>query len=215
MRVNRLTNIERLDLVARAEAIRSFLSRARFPLMLVSMFCVLLAFISESSFYETVAVRILATCLVATTTMVWLNSRYAPYALAILFFGLLTGSLFPFFDDPDNHTLLGSTTRYALSGMFLFAGYRWWTNSALFASGQSKAFDEERSKVFEWTRVLKSQENTGQVVAFSTRNFWSGHWTYRLLNAEFCWVVAKFKIENLGRLADLRVRELGARGCPS
>ena len=78
--------IERLDLVARAEATKIILSRARVPSTFVAAFMVLLAVVSKAPFYETLAVSILAILAVVTTIMLWMRSRYAVCALAVLFF---------------------------------------------------------------------------------------------------------------------------------
>jgi hypothetical protein len=208
--VKELSEIDRLDLAARAVATKAAISRARLPLTLVSLFFVLLAIISEAAFYETVAVRVLAMLAVATTVMLWRNSRYAVYALAILFFffAVLYGGWL--FDDPDSHTLLGSTTGTVVSAVFLFIGYRWWSTATPFIAAQSEGLKRERSQMGEWIRVLKSSEGTDDVVEFSIRSFLRGYWTYRLLNTKSCWVIARFKTGNMARLLGCRVLGLDA-----
>jgi len=53
--------IERLDLVARAEAVKASLTRnAVVVFTFLSAFIILLAMISEASYYETLVVRLLA-----------------------------------------------------------------------------------------------------------------------------------------------------------
>jgi hypothetical protein len=65
-------------------------------------------------------------------------TSYSDYALALLFSAILIGGWL--IDDPDYHTVLGSTTIVVLSPVFLFAGYRWWTNAMPFAAAHSERF---------------------------------------------------------------------------
>lgn len=203
------TQIERLDLVARAEATKIILSRVRVPLTFLSAFGILLAVISEASFYETSVVSILAILAVVTTIMLWMRSRYAPGALAVLLFAtVIAGSFIA--NDPDTRTLLGSTSKYVGFAILLFAGYRWATNATPFIAAQSEALENERYQVEDWIKILTSPDRTDPVAEFSTKSFWTGYWTYRLLDAGSCWVIAKFKTRNTGRLLQCRVRERGA-----
>jgi len=204
-----LTEIDRLDSLARAEVTGILLSRARLPLIIVTAFVVALAVFAGASSDEMVAVRVLAVLLVLTTILVWQSSRYALLALAVLSFAFLVGIWLPF-DDPDLHTLLGSTTRYVCSVMFAFAGYRWWTNGMPFIAARSKELDQERSQVRAWINELKGSEQTDRVVQFSTGSFWTGYWTYRLLKTRSFWVIARFKRAKTSRLMACQVLELGA-----
>lgn len=203
------TQIERLDLVARAEATKIVLSRTRVPVTFVAAFIVLLAVSSAASFYETATVRILAILAVVTTIMLWMRSRYAPGALAVLLFAtVIAGSFIT--DDPDANTLLGSTSRYVGFALLLFVGCRWATNAMPFIAAHSEGLENERCQVKGWIKILISPCRTDPVAEFSTKSFWTGYWTYRLLDAGHCWVVAKFKTRNTGRLLQCRVRERGA-----
>lgn len=202
------TQIERLDLVARAEATKIILSRTRVPVTFVAAFVVLLAVVSEASFYETSVVSILASLAVVTTIMLWMRSRYAPGALAVLLFAtVIAGSFIT--DDPDAHTLLGSTSRYVGFALLLFAGYRWATNAMPFIAAHSEGLENERYQVGNWIKILTSPGRTDPVAEFSTKSFWTGYWTYRILDAGSCWVIAKFKTRNTGRLLQCRVRVRG------
>ena len=204
-----LAEIKRLDLVAKAEATKLVLSRARVPVTFVTAFMVLLAIISGASFYETSTVRILAILAVVTTVMLWMRSRYAPCALAVLLFATVIAGRF-IADDPDAHTLLGSASRYVGSAILLFAGYRWATNAMPFVAAQSKGLENERSQVEGWISVLTSPAAADPVAEFSSKSFWTGYWTYRLLDAGSCWVIGKFKTRNTERLLQCRVRKRGA-----
>lgn len=203
------SEIEKLDLVARAEVTKVATLRARVPLTILSLFFILLAVISGASFSEMLAVRVLAVIAVITTILLWLESRIAVYGMALLFFGVLAGSRF-FWDDPDSHTLLGSTANIVTSAMILVAGYGWWTNATPFTSAHSKALDSERIEAAEWLGVLKSSNASDQLVEFSTKSFVRGYWTYRLLNTGSCWASAKFKTGKMNRLLDFRIFALNA-----
>jgi hypothetical protein len=198
--------VSQLDFVARAETTKASLIRARIPLTLVSLFFVLLGIVSGASMNETIAVRVLAIIAVVATIMLWLRSRYSPYPLALLFIATLAGGWL--FDDPDYHTVLGSTTRAAISVMVLYVGYRWWTNAMPFLAAHSERLKMERSQLQEWLRELQFPGKTDRVIEFSIKSFWRGYWTCRILNTGTCWVVSRFRIRNTPLLLDCRVYEL-------
>jgi hypothetical protein len=201
--VDELSQLEKLDLVAKAEASKVALSRARVPLTLVTLFIVLLAIPAGASHYEMAAVRAMAVLAIVMTAMLWLGSRYASYAVAIVFLAFgLTGW---FFDDPDYHTLLGSTTRTMSSAIFLFIAYYWWTNGTAYVMSHSKGFENERLQVTQWMNALRSVEPSDRVIEFSSKNFVRGYWTYRLLNTGSCWMTARFKTGNMRRWLTYRV----------
>jgi hypothetical protein len=206
--VEELTEIERLDLVARAAANKLAIFRARWPLTIVCLFAVFIASSSAASARETAAVRIATILTAATAAMVWLNSRYAAYALAIFCFVVAIGVWF--FQSADDRTLLGSTANVVGSAIVFFIGYGWWTNAAAIAAAQSDNLATERAQVSEWLRVLRSAKLTGQVIEFSSKSFVRGYWTYRLMNTGFYWVTTKFKTGHMNRLSSCRVVELDA-----
>ena len=72
----KLSELERLDLVARAQGTETVFSHARFAMILLSVFTVLLAIGSKASFYVTLAVRALAVSSIVGTITVWLRWRY-------------------------------------------------------------------------------------------------------------------------------------------
>jgi hypothetical protein len=209
MPVTERTEIERLDLVARAEAIKASFVRSAIVFTFLSGFGILLAISSEASYHETLAVRALASLAVVTTIMLWLRSRYSLYAMEMIFFGTLSAGLLVF-DDPDNHTLLGASAQFVGVGMLLWGGYRCWANAKPFAEAHGTGFETERSQVRHWMHVLDSQEHSDYTVDFTAKSFRTGYWTYRLLHTGSCWLIEKFKLGRLSRLLDCRVRALGA-----
>lgn len=206
--MNQLGEIEKLDLAARAEAIGNAISRAVLPIAFVTVIIVVLAFTSEASFYETLAVRTLAVLAIVTTIMLRRSSRYSAFALAAFFFAALAGAWL--FDAPDYHSLLGSTTRIMISTMFVFVGFRWWSNAMLWLNAASGEFEKESSQLKQWLSVVQSPETEDDLFEFSIRSFVRGHWTYRLLNTGSCWVVAQFRNGRMTRLSSCRVLRLSA-----
>jgi hypothetical protein len=202
----RLTELDRLDLVARAEATKDCISRARIPWTFFSIVIVLLAMVSGASFNETMLIRMMAVLAIMATVMLWLNSPYSAYGMSSLFFALLLGAWLV--NSTDDHTFLGFTSRTILSVWFFYRGYRWWTNAKPLMDAHSKALEKERFQIQQWIRVLKTA-GTSQIIKFSTKSFWSGYWTYRLLNIGSYWLIAKFKIGKIERLLSCRVQELG------
>ena len=203
------TEIERLDLVARAEPIKASLTRNAVVFTFLSAFIILLAIDSEASRYETIVVRAFALITVLTTGMLWLRSRYALYAMGVTFLGTLSAGLLPF-DDPDNHTLLGASAWLAGAALLLWVGYRCWTNAKPFSDAHSRALEKERSQVHQWMDELDSPGRSDQFIEFSSKSFWTGYSTYRLLNTGSCWLVERFKMGKLSRLLECRVRDLGS-----
>ncbi len=200
-----LTEIERLDLAARAEAIEPFVSRAILPMAVLTVAALLLALGSQSSFSETLAVWTFALIAVATVIMLRRHWCYATYGLSMLNFLAAIGILNS--NDDYSRTFLGSTTNQFLLVWFAANGYGWWKAAAPFVAAYADDFDKERGQVGQWLADLKYGDRSGQVLEFSVQSFWNGYWTYRVLNLGRGWVVAKFKFRNLRGLAEYRVRE--------
>jgi hypothetical protein len=201
-----LTEIERLDLAARAEAVEPFLSRAVLPMVFITVIAFLLAVGSQASFSETIVVWTVALIAVVTFIMLKQHWCYATYALSILNFLAAIGIL-KYAKDDYSHTFLGSFTNQFFLVWALANGYGWWKTGAHFVAAHAGSFDKERGQVGQWLADLKYGDRSGRVLEFSVKSFWNGYWTYRLLNLGKCWAVAKFKFRNLRGLVEYRVRE--------
>jgi hypothetical protein len=201
-----LTEIERLDLAARAEAVEPFLSRAALPMVFLTVTALLIALGSQASFSETLAVWTFALIAVVTVIMLMRHWCYATYGLSILNFLAAIGIL-KYSNDDYSHTFLGSTTNQFFLVWFVANGYGWWKTAAPFVAAHADSFEKERGQVGQWLADLKYGDRSGQVFEFSVKSFWNGYWTYRLLNLGKCWAVAKFKFRNLRGLVEYRVRE--------
>ena len=202
-----LTEIERLDLAARAESVETALSRGVLPMVFVTVFILLLAVGSQASPSETLAVWTFGLIGVVTVIMLLLRWCYAAYGVSILNFLAAIEILTMYSNDRYSHTFLGSTTNQFFLVWGLLNGYAWWKAAAPFVAAHDGSFDEERGKVGQWLAHLKSGDRNGHVIEFSARSFWNGYWTYRLLALEDCWAVAKFKFRNLRGLVTYRIRK--------
>jgi hypothetical protein len=201
-----LTEIERLDLAARAESIETALSRAVLPMVFVTVITLLLALGSQASTSETLAVWTFALIGVVTVIMLLLHWCYAAYGVSILNF-LAAIEILKYSNDRYSHTFLGSTTNQFFLVWFLLNGYGWWKAAAPFAAAHDDSFDKERAKIGQWLADLKYGDRNGHVIEFSAKSFWNGYGTYRLLELGNCGAVAKFKFRNLRGLVEYRVRK--------
>jgi len=201
-----LTEVERLDMAARAEAIEPSVSRALVPLTILSLILLLLAFGSEASFRETLDVWVFVIIAVVTTVMIWQRWCYALYGLSILNFCGAIGILLQS-NEEYSHTFLGSMRDRLLFVLFVSAGAAWWKNAAPFVAAQSEELEKERCQVGQWLADLKYRERSEAIVEFSERSFCTGHWTYRLLDTGHYWAIAKFKIGNIRRLANFTIQK--------
>ena len=201
-----MTEIERLDMAARAESLETFLSRAVLPMVFVTVITLLLALGSQASPSETLAVWTFALVGVVTVIMLLRRWCYAAYGVSILnFLGAI--EILKYSNDRYSHTFLGSTTNQFFLVWFLLNGYGWWKAAAPFVAAHDDNFDKERGKIGQWLADLKYGDRNGHVIEFSAKSFWNGHWTYRLLDLGDCWAVAKFKFRNLRGLVEYRVRK--------
>ncbi len=195
--------IDRLDLAARAERSEKALHLDRALLLIFSVFIVSLAVFSAASPLETLAVRLFAVATVLTTMTVYLRWRYALHACAILFLvgpaaGLLTTNV-----SHSLYSLLWVPTFVAMAHGF-------WTQATPHAAVHSHGWDRECNQVRRWLNILNGNEGAKQLLEFSGGSFWSGYFTYRILNPGSCWVVARFKRGSSGKLTEFRVLELPA-----
>ena len=206
-----LTEVERLDLAARAEAIEPFVSRAALPMAFTTVIAFMLALGSNASFEETIAVWVFFCAAVSTLVMLLRHWCYAAYGLSILnFLGAvaLVASKYP--KDVYSYTFLGSFTNQFFLVWFLANGYGWWKAARPFVIAHTDSYDEECKQVGQWLSELKYGRHNGEVLEFSVKGFWSGSWTYRLLDLGNCWAIAKFKYHNLRGLVEFRIQGPGA-----
>ncbi len=197
-----LSPIEQLDLAARSIANNRLVSYLKIALPIFSCLCVILASISEASKREIQLVTILAVSGVIASVAVWSSWRYKLHIVAL--FGLafaVTNVLSE--DHPHYHTVAGWMAGRSLTFLFVYYGIGPFVIARRHAMVYGDDWQAQRKKVDEWLH----QERTANVVEFPAGSFWTGYWTYRILNAGDCWLVARFK-RGTDKLAECRVRHL-------
>lgn len=183
--------IERLDLVARSEAVGPFISKSRIFLLLLALFGIFLAVNSTAPFRETVLVAILGASSLITAVVLWLNWRYKVFVLA-LFWLLLAILEVLSHDKPSSHTVLGWVFAHALAPALAYYGFGVWMMAKSYSLANSNGFRDEKNQFEKWKRLLNAHDEPN-VAEFTTGDFSTGYWTYRILNTGVCWVVAQFK----------------------
>ena len=177
-----LTEIERLDLAARAESVETALSRAVLPMVFVTVITLLLALGSQASPSETLAVWTFALIGVVTVIMLLLHWCYAAYGVSILNF-LAAIEILKYSNDRYSHTFLGSTTNQFFLVWFLLNGYGWWKAAAPFAAAHDDSFDKERDKIGQWLATWSTVTGMAMLLSFQQKasGMGTGHidsWTW-------------------------------------
>ena len=198
--------VRRLDLAARVEATQASADSLRWRLLILTACCLFLAMDFGASTSEDLCVWGLAVLGGLTTAALWTSWRFKYYLGVIFFLGLgLDGVLVGGY----SHTATADALRTAwLAPCFIIAVYLLWRQAQQYAIVNGPAWESERAEVGGLALVLTSPRRAPDVIEFSTGNFWTGYFTYRLLSSGPCWFVAKFKRGNIGRLLDYRVRRL-------
>ena len=182
---------ERLDLVAWSQTTASFIVSSRILLAVLAAFCMALAINSTAPMQETALVAVVGTLSLVTAVILWSGWRYKVYALASYWLLFAIGDMVSH-DHPNSHTLFGWIIAHALALVLVLYSWNVWKRAGPYALANSNGFRDERNKVENWKKLLDTR-NDQQVVEFSTGDFATGYWTYRILNARAYWVVAQFK----------------------
>lgn len=196
-----LSEIERLDVAARGLVADRLFWQLRISFALLGAITISLATVSTNSPFGTLLVRMLAAFTTFSAIALWSHLRFAVHAAAAVFFAFALGMMILRFHDPAR--ISGWVVGYAAS--FVPAGYRLWRNAIPFAAAQQRGWEQERRQVRQWIKALENCGTEERVFQFDTGNFWQGYFTYRLMNHENCWVIARWK-KNSQRLLDYRVR---------
>jgi hypothetical protein len=200
-----LSYIERLDLAARVQYLSGMLSRWQVGLPLLAFLAAILSFGSTADRHETLLVRIVAGCTVMSAVILCFAWRYKVYALAMLFFIWVALDMFSH-DHPAHHTVSGWVGTHSLAPIFTYYGCAWLIASRRYAVVYGPNWQAERDQVEEWCRTLQGADS-GPIAEFILGSFWKGIWTYRILHAGDCWVIAKLR-KHSRQLIDCRVCEL-------
>lgn len=195
--------VQRLDFVARSKASAPIVSSARVVLSIVTPLFILLAVNSEAHSRETALVYVIAGASLLTAIILWLDWRFKIQALSVFCFLFAIADVLSK-DHPRAHTVLGWVAGHALVPLFAYYGSGLWVMGRRYAKATGNSFREEREQLDTWMAVLSG----ATAIEFPTGSFWTGYWTYRLLNPGSCWVVAQFK-RGSSKLRMCRVYELG------
>jgi len=183
--------IDRLDRAARAQVAGVVFGGQKPLLMGLALFFCFLGFISEAPRVETIAVLVSAAMAATASVMLYVRSRYALHASALLFLAVGIGS-FWFFDN-HSHAPIRWLARFLYSAGFLSIAFSLWRNGSQFAMVQGRGWETERTQVRNWLSNLQSWNPSIPVAEVATGSFWKGYFTYKLLNCGNCWAYAKFK----------------------
>ncbi len=200
-----MSSLEDLDLVARAQSNQRLISYLRIALPLISLLCIMLASLSEAPRQETLLVTVLAATGVATSITLWLNWRYKLYSIAIFCLAFAVMNVLSH-DHPPHHTIMGWVAGQSLTFLFTYYGIGACVIARRYAIVNGGEWKNQKTQVEIWMQNLSNQRGIN-AIEFSTGSFWTGYWTYRILNTGDCWLVAKFK-KGSDKLAECRVREL-------
>jgi hypothetical protein len=200
-----ISTIERLDCAARAHVAEAVASRVRVAFTFVSVMTICLAVVSTASWRETMVVRALAVAVTLTTVTLWRRWRYSLCACGLVVCAVGVGTaMFGHYSQ----TFWGWTSRLTYPASFVFWGGWLWKVGRPLAAVQATGWEKERSQVQGWLSTLNNGDRAQEVMEVFSGSFWTGYFTYRLLNTGYCWVIAKFKKGAARRLVDFRIREL-------
>lgn len=195
-----LTQIERLDLAARAEVAESFFPQRQVLFAILSALFIVLAVESTASSFETLLVRVVAALTTGTTIMLLLRWRYALHIAAAVFFAVAIGMALLRILDPS--VLSSWALGYVL--VFVSTGFRFWKPAVPLAAVQGKGWKKEKSQVQQWLKMLENLGTEEQVFEISSGSFWTGYFTHRLLKRGDYWAIATWP-KHYRRFADYRV----------
>jgi hypothetical protein len=183
-----LSRIERLDLVARSKATVPVISYARIALLIATPLFVLLAVNSTAPFRETALVAALAVVSLLTAIVLWLNWRFKLYVLSLFCFSFAIGNWIST-DYTHSHTLFAWVGAHVWGLLFVYYGCGLWMMARRYAIANESSFRTERDQFEKWM----DEHNGSTAIEFPSGSFWTGYWTYRILNPGDCWIVAKSK----------------------
>jgi hypothetical protein len=196
--------IARLDMAARAVISETFISRNRWPFLLINLFLVAAVLASNARFDTPLNAPVFTVCAALATAILWVDWQYKLYVPALFYFATAIGCVFlgKTFD-----ALSDRIYGILMSTMF---GLVFWKQAGPFATTNESGWEKERYEVDAWWRVLTATERDKEVIEFSTGSFWTGYRTYRLTSSGHYWAMVRLWKGKACVLADFRIRELSA-----
>jgi hypothetical protein len=178
------------------------ISCARIGLVVLTPLFILLAVNSTAPRRETILVAALAAASFLTAIILWLDWRFKVYALSICCFVFVICDTLSN-DHPHSHTALGWMAANGWALLFLYYACALWVMGRRYALVNDSGFREEREQLNKWMDGLSGTT----AIEFPTGSFWTGYWSYRILNPGECWIVTQFK-RGSTKLRSCRVYEL-------
>jgi hypothetical protein len=150
-----------------------------------------MAFNTEASHLENLCVYGLACLTICTTIALWTDSPYRFHILAFWWLVIAAGGVL---FDPHRHSPWGLALRICGWPLLLsFNAYSSWTVGRAVAAIRSGEWQYESDQVESWTQLLGTAERQSSVIEFDAGSFWTGYFTYRLVDRRLFWVVARFR----------------------
>lgn len=198
------SQLERLDLAARARATEASIPRTIVVFAIFAVICTVLSAGSTASQNETGAVELFSVSLYLTLIALWLRWKYAFHMIALLFIAVAVGGMF--FRGYNPHTAFGWIVYLSYPLIFAAPIYQFWKNGVTFRAVRGKDWQTERAQVSDWLAAIQ-RSSRPTILEFSTGSFWTGYSTYRVLNIDYGWAIARFKTSKLQTLYDFRIRD--------
>jgi hypothetical protein len=195
-------DINRLDQAAQARDISCFRDGYRLALTVAAGFSVILAIFAEASAVEMTLVRVATLFLCLSVLGLWFRWKYAAFTPAIIFSGL---PIVDFAFKQRAHTILATAINLLFFASFACLAYLEWSRAIRFVRVQSASWSGERTQVQGWLDQIENWTDPATILQFSSGSFWTGYFTYRLLNVGPCWLVVKYKTGALNRALEHRV----------
>jgi hypothetical protein len=193
-----LTEIERLDLAAKARVAELSLPQKRFLLVILSVSLVVLAATSTASSFETLVMRIMAVLSTAATITLFSRWRYALHLSAAVWFIIAVGLISVRLHDPTAF----SGWAFGYIAFIVLFGCRFWKEAGPYAAVQ--AWNNEQSQVQQWLKMLMNPAADREVIEVSSGSFWTGYYVHRMLRSGNYWAIASWP-KNFRRPREYRV----------
>jgi len=200
-----MSSVEEMDLAAKVRANQRLITYIKVVLPVTSILFVVLASVSEAPRRETRLIAALAAGAVIASVLVWTKWRYKLYGVAAFCFLFAVGNMLSH-DHPQYHTILEWIAARSLSFLFIFYGFGMCVVARRYSIVIGDDWNSQRKQLDDWFETLSGQSGIN-VIEFPAGSFWTGYWTYRILNTGHAWLVAKFK-RGTTKLAASSVLEL-------
>lgn len=198
------SEVDRLDMAARAFTGQRYISRNRGLFLIVIFLLVLTAIAYHGKFESPLIAPIFVAFALTASAALWINWRFKIYVLAIFCFLIALGAGVMGKSFPDR------TDQIYMIAMSAIIGINLWKMAGPYATANAPGWESERFLVEDWWQKLTALRTTKDIIEFSAGGFWTGYHTYRLLSEESCWATLRYW-RGMARVTPVfRVRQLSA-----